>query len=283
VVTAVEHPAVLGAAKQLEREGFTTTIVPATADGVVDPAAVAAAVREDTVVVACMLAQNELGTILPVAEVARAARTRRAEVHVHCDAVQALGKVPVDVRALGCDSVAFSAHKLHGPKGVGALWLAKGARVLPLWSGGGQQHGLRSGTENVPGIVGLAEAARLAVARLADFAKLAELRQVFTDAALALGARENGARASRVPHIASLSFPRLRAEPLLHALEGLGVLVSAGAACAAKGGHGASHVLAAIGVPENAGTIRVSLSLDVTRAEVDTAARALAEAVESLA
>ncbi len=252
-------------------------------DGVVDPAAVVAAMREDTIVVACMLVQNELGTIQPFAEVARAARARRADVHVHCDAVQALGKIPVDVRALDADSVAFSAHKLHGPKGAGALWLKKTARVQPLWNGGGQQQGIRSGTENVAGIVGLAEAARLAQSRLAEFSRLADLRTILVAAGMKLGARENGAGAPRVPHIASLSFPRLPAEPLLHALEAHGVFVSAGAACAAKGGHGASHVLAAIGVPENAGTLRFSLSLDVTAEDTEHAARALALAVESLA
>ncbi len=279
VVTAIEHPAVLGTAKLLEAEGFTTTLVPVSSSGLVSPSDVAGAVTPATAVVACMLVNNELGTIQPVAEVARAARARHAGVHVHCDAVQALGKLPVDVRALGCDSVAVSAHKIAGPKGSGALWLRKGARLQPLWSGGGQQAGLRSGTENVPGIVGLAEAARLATSRLSEHARrAAELSARLVAAVLAgvPGARETAAGAPRVPQIASLAFPGLPAEPLLHALEGRGVYVSAGAACASRG-HGPSHVLKAIGVREDTGVLRLSLSPATTVDDIDFAAAALVE------
>jgi cysteine desulfurase len=285
VVTAIEHPAVLGTAKLLEGEGFTTTIVPVAKDGTVSASAVADAVTAQTVVVACMLVNNELGTVQPVAEVARAARARRPDLHVHCDAVQALGKIPVDVVALGADSVAVSAHKLHGPKGAGALWLRRGARVSPLWSGGGQQHGLRSGTENVPGIVGLAEAARLATGALADTAARAgALRDRLVAAVLAAvpGASLNGAGAPRVPHIASLAFPGVPAEPLLHALEAKGVYVSAGAACASRG-HGPSHVLKAIGLRDDVGTLRVSLAATTTAEEIDAATRILVDEVRKLA
>jgi cysteine desulfurase len=284
VVTAIEHPAVLGACQQLEAEGFTTRLVPTSRDGVVAPEAVAAAMTEATIVVACMLVNNELGTIQPVAEVARAARARRAEIHVHCDAVQALGKIPVDVRALGVDSVAVSAHKIHGPKGVGALWLRRGARVAPLWSGGGQQNGLRSGTENVPGIAGLARAAELATAGLEEqAARVGALRDRLVERVLGagLGARVNAAAAPRVPHIASLAFPGIPAEPLLHALEARGVYVSAGAACKSRG-HGPSHVLKAIHLGDDVGTVRVSLSGHTRADEVEAAAEALLAAVAEL-
>jgi len=284
VATAVEHPAVLGALKQLQADGWATTLVPVDTDGVVAAAAVAAAVRDDTTVVACMLVNNELGVILPVAEAARAARARRAAVHVHCDAVQALGKLPVDVVALGVDSLAVSAHKLHGPKGAGALWLRKGARVAPLWTGGGQQQGLRPGTENVPGAAGLAEAARLATRHLGDdAARVGALRDRLEAEVLAagLGARASGAGAPRVPHIASLLLPGVPAEPLLHALEARGIYVSAGSACASKE-KGPSHVLKAIGVPDDAGTLRVSLCRDTTAEEIATAARAIVDEARAL-
>jgi cysteine desulfurase len=284
VVTAIEHPAVLGAAKQLEAEGFTTTIVPVSREGVVAADAVAAAVTGETSVVACMLVNNELGTNQPVAEGARAVKARRAGVHVHCDAVQALGKIRVDAPALGVDSIALSAHKLHGPKGAGALWLKKGARVLPLWSGGGQQQGLRSGTENVPGIVGLAEAARLAVAALAESGPRVEAlrdRLVAAVTGAVPGAALNGAGAPRVPHIASIAFPGVPAEPLLHAVEGRGVYVSAGAACASRG-HGPSHVLKAIGLGDDAGTLRVSLAAGTSADEIELATRVLVEEARAM-
>jgi cysteine desulfurase len=286
VVTAVEHPAVLGSARQLEAEGFHTRTVAVDARGLPSPEAVAAAVDDDTVVVACMLVNNELGTVNPVAEITRAARARNASVHVHCDAVQGLGKVAVDVVALGVDSLAVSAHKLHGPKGSGALWLRKGARVAPLWSGGGQQQGLRSGTENVAGIAALAEAARLAVAALAGggAGRVAALRDRLVETVLGgvPGATLNGAGAPRVPHIASLALPGVPAEPLLHALEARGVYVSAGAACASRGGHGPSHVLKAIGVHPDAGTLRVSLCATTTAEETSLAAAAIVDEARKL-
>jgi cysteine desulfurase len=277
VVTAIEHPAVLGAAKLLDGEGFTHTIVPVGTAGAATPDAIAAAMTAETVVVACMLVNNELGTIQPIAEIVRAVKRRRGEAHVHVDAVQGLGKLPIDVRALGADSVAFSAHKLHGPKGAGALWVKKGARVLPLWSGGGQQLGVRSGTENVPGIAGFAEAARLAVQDLtSETARVTQLRDSFLAAleAANLGARVNCAATPRVPHITSIGFPGVPAEPLLHALEAKGVFVSAGSACASKD-KGPSHVLKAIALPDDVGTLRVSFSRATTPADVTAAAQAI--------
>jgi cysteine desulfurase len=284
VLTALEHSAVSSAVKLLEAEGYSSTVVAVGKDGVVDPAAVADAVTPATSLVACMLVQNELGTIQPVAEVARAARARRAEIQIHCDAVQALGKLPLDVRALGVDTLAVSAHKLHGPKGVGALWTKKGARLAPLW-GGSQQGGLRAGTENVAGIAGFGEAVRLATANLAaEAARVAALSERLVAGALALlpGATQNGASAPRVPHIASIAFPGLPAEPLLHALEARGVYVSAGSACASKSAK-RSSVLAAIGVRDDAGVLRFSFSRESVDADVDAALAALAAAARDVA
>lgn len=284
VVTAFEHPAVLGAAKQLEAEGFHTTTVPIRSSGVVAIDDLLSAVTDETVVVACMLVQNELGTIQPVAELARAVRSRAPRVHLHCDAVQALGKIPLDVRALGCHSVALSAHKLHGPKGVGALWLKQGARVTPLWSGGGQQDGVRSGTENVPGIAGFAEAARLAHAALVERAPhAARLRDrlVATIVGAGIGAIENCVGQPRVPQLASLAFPGVPAEPLLHALEARGIFVSAGSACASRDRH-VSPALAALGHAPDVGTLRVSLAHSTTLEEIDVAARAIIAAAAEL-
>jgi len=276
VVTAVEHPAVLGAAQA----AGDVTVVPVSPDGAVDPDAVAAALRPTTAVVACMLVQNELGVILPVAEVARAVKARRPDVHVHCDAVQAFGKIAVDAMALGVDSVAVSAHKLHGPKGTGALWLAPDARVKALVSGGGQEHGLRGGTENVAGIAGFGVAATAAAARLDDTGRVAALRDglVATVRAAVPDVLVLGS-GPRVAHIAALAFPGLRGAPLIESLEARGVLVSAGAAC-----HGSarSHVLDAIAAPADVGVVRVSLAHDSTPEDVVACAAALVAVVRDL-
>ncbi len=281
VVSAIEHPSVHGAS---EKAGRVVT-VPVGADGVVSPDDVAAAVGPDTAVVAIMLVQNEIGTIQPVAAIARLARARNPRVHVHCDAVQAVGKIPVSAPALGVDSLAVSAHKIHGPKGVGALWLRRGVTLTPLWAGGGQEGGLRSGTENVPGIAGLGEAVARATAALeVDAARMAHLRdRLAATLVAATGAHLNGGAAPRAPHIASLSLPGVPAEPLLHAIEERGVFVSAGSACHSNDQHKKSHVLRAIGVPEGAGTIRVSLSRLTTSEEIDAAEHAIIGAVRDLA
>ncbi|RMH41054.1 MAG: cysteine desulfurase [Deltaproteobacteria bacterium] len=282
--SAIEHPAVLESLALLESDGWQVDRIPVTRDGVIDLDRAATMLRDDTAVVAVMLVNNEIGTIQPVADLARAVRDRCADAHVHCDAVQALGKIPIDVRALGVDSVAVSAHKLHGPKGVGALWLRRGARVRPLWAGGGQQRGVRSGTENVPGIAGFGEAARLATADLAAQGdRWRTMRQQLVDALRTAGVavRENAAGAPRAPHIASLAIDGAPAEPLLHALEARGVLVSAGSACASRH-KGPSHVLRAIRVPDRAGTLRVSFGRDTTFEQVTRAAEVLVDVLRDL-
>src|SRR4051812_10647919 len=231
VVSALEHPAVMRCAEALAGEGWTLDVVAPAPNGVVSAEAVAAAVRPDTAVVAVMLGNNELGTRQPIADITRLLesagdRKRPQRPHLHVDAVQAFGLTRLRPRTLGADSVAVSAHKLHGPRGAGALWLRPGARLAPLWVGGGQERGLRGGTENLPAIVGFGVAARQARAALQEGveARVAALRDRFEQAALgALGAVVPGARptvtgVTRAPHIASLAFPGLPAEPLLHAL-----------------------------------------------------------------
>jgi cysteine desulfurase len=231
--------------------------------------------------VAVMLVNNELGTIQPVAELARGLRAAGHRAHFHVDAVQAAGVVPIDVKALGADSVAVSAHKLHGPKGVGALWLRPGSRLAPLWDGGRQERGLRSGTENLPACIAFGVAAGLC--RTADPAGLGTLRDGLEARVFELipEARPTVTGGPRAPHIASVLLPGLPAEPILHALESRGVVASAGSACASRT-RGPSHVLAAVGVDDRAAVLRFSLSRFTTAAELDQAAAALREAVEEI-
>ncbi len=281
VYSAIEHPAVTQAARLLEREGFRGVAVPVTSDGVVEVERFVDAVNEDTAVAALMLVNNEIGTLMPVAEIAAAIRDRYPRVHIHCDAVQALGKIPVDASALGADSVAFAGHKLHAPKGVGALWLRKGAKLSPLWAGGGQQEGVRSGTFNVPGIAGMGEAARLAASALPDsqaaWQQMAD-RLIAAAADTGVPWRHNGGDAPRAPHVLSLAFRGIPAEPLLHVLESRGVLVSAGSACADRS-RKPSPVLTAIGVGKEWGTLRFSFAHDTALRDVDRAAEILRDAV----
>lgn len=285
--SAIEHPAVRESARMLTREGFVAEPVPVDASGVVDLDALSSALRADTVVVAVMLVNNEIGTVQPVADIAALLREKHSGadgVHLHCDAVQALGKLPLSVEALGADSVAFAAHKLHGPKGVGALWVKKGARLHSLWAGGGQQSGIRSGTLNVPGIAGLGAAAALADDGLdSRQARWREYAEVLTRAARDSGVEvhENGAGAVRAPHVLSLGFAGVPAEPLLHVLESRGVLVSAGSACAERD-RKPSPVLTAIGVHKNTGTLRFSFGRQTTREQVEAAAGILIDAVRDL-
>ncbi len=283
VVSAVEHPAVKQSAALLKEQGWEMATVPVNRVGAIEPDKLAEVVDKGTGVLALMLVNNELGTMLAIAELAAQARAISPDIHVHCDAVQALGKIPVDVVALGADSVAFAAHKLHGPKGVGALWLKNGARFRPFWAGGGQQDGLRSGTDNVPGIAGFGAAAELATR------DLAEQRQVYESFSQTLISACNGAKlrfqingegGERAPHILSLAFEGCPAEPLLHVLESRGVLVSAGSACAERN-RKPSAVLKAIGVPESYGTIRLSFGRQTTAEDIATASEILIDAVRS--
>lgn len=293
VVTAIEHPAVLRNAERLARNGgFEMTLVgPDRGTGIVPAEAVASAVRAETAIVAVMLVNNELGTIQPIAAIAGAlaARARdagRTAPHFHVDAVQGFGFLPFRPALLGADSLAISAHKIHGPKGIGALWVRPGARLGSIWDGGGQERGFRSGTENLPGIAAFARAATLAARARSGgaFAPIAARRDDLESwiRAAVPTAHPTVTAGQRAPHISSLSFPGLPAEPLLHALEARGVMVSAGSACASRG-RGPSHVLQAVGVGDDTAVLRFSLSRDTTADEIRAAAQAVGAAVAEIA
>ncbi len=285
VLSAVEHPAVLETAASLAADGVDVRHVPVGADGRVTPEAVAAAVDETTQLVSVMHVNNETGAVQPVPELARAAKAKHARTLVHVDAVQSFGRYPVSfTRWEAVDLVSIAGHKIYGPKGVGALFVRPGARLAAVLTGGGQEGALRSGTHNVPGIVGLAEAARLLCANAArDLDHYALLATRFLDglAQRVPDARLNGARdesppyALRAPYIVSVLFPGAPAEPLLHALEGESVLVSAGSACH-SGDNAPSHVLSAMGVTATSGApLRFSFGRATTEEHVDKALDAL--------
>ena len=272
IASSIEHEAVLNTLKSLARQGWTTTLLPVGESGVVEPDALSAALTDETALVSVMLANNEIGTLQPVAELARLARERGALFHT--DAVQAAGKHPIDVQTLGVDLLSISAHKFNGPKGVGALWVRRGARLVAPITGGRQERNRRPGTENVPGIVGMGAAARLAGEKLqADAARLAALRDRLEAGVLdgVPGTLVNGT-GERVPNTTNISFDGVEAEALLIALDLEGIAVSTGSACS-SGTLEPSHVLRAMGFrPHRAqNSIRFSLGLgntddDVTRA-----------------
>lgn len=280
VYSAVEHHAVVHTARALAEEGWPVQAVRVGADGLVDLEDLRARVDERTALVAIMLANNETGVVQPVAEVARMAHEKGALVH--CDAVQAAGKIPVDVRALDVDLLALSAHKIYGPKGVGALYVKRGARLKPLLRGGSQERNRRAGTENVAGIAGLGAAAQLARTELTVQAgRLRALRDRLEQRLLAIpGARRNG-DGPRVPNTCNVSFEGIEAESLLMALDLAGIAVSTGAACAA-GAVEPSHVLRGMGLPMDRvqGSLRFSLGRSNTEEQIDRAADAVASAVE---
>ena len=277
---ALEHHAVVHTARALAREGWPVEAVRATPDGAVDLEDLAARLDGETALVSVMLANNETGVVQPLAEVVALARARGALVH--CDAVQAAGKIPVDVTRLGADTLALSAHKIGGPKGVGALWVRRGTRLQPLLRGGSQERGRRAGTEDVAGLVGFGRAARLAREGLAERAAAqAALRDRLEAALVALpGARRNGS-GERVPNTSNVSFEGCEAESLLMALDLMGVSVSTGAACAA-GAVEPSHVLRAMGMPPGRvqASLRFSLGSGNTAEEIDAAAACVARALE---
>jgi len=287
VTTAIEHPAVLEPCRTLERDAFEVTRVPVGPEGIVDPERVAAAMRPDTVLVSVMAANNEIGTIQPVAEIG--ARCRERAVVFHCDAVQALGRIPVDVAAWNVDLLSLSAHKMYGPKGVGALYVKRDRkprlRLQPQAEGGGQEKGIRSGTLNVPGIVGFGEASRLAAQALVsgEPERLRTLRDRLLSGLRARldGVELNGAAEPRLPGNLHVSIDRAEAETLILSLGGR-IALSSGAACAEAEGKG-SHVLRAIGLPDERvyTALRFGLGRYNDAGEIDTVVEALAEAVKA--
>ena len=275
-----EHHAVVNAARGLAEEGFPVQAVRVGSDGRVDLGALEAGLSDQTAIVSVMLANNETGMIQPVEEVVRLAQARGALVH--CDGVQAAGKIPIDVGRLGIDTLALSAHKIYGPKGVGALWIKRGTRLKALVRGGSQERDRRAGTENVAGIVGFGAAATLARGDLASEApRLAGLRDRLEERLLAIPGAERNGDGPRVPNTSNVSFQGIEAESLLMALDLMGIAVSTGAACAA-GAVEPSHVLRAMGLPPERvqGSVRFSLGRGTTEEHVERAAKAVAEAVE---
>ena len=279
VHSTIEHHAVLHTARALSAEGVRVDTAAVGEDGVVDLDALAARVDERTAVVAVMLANNETGVVQPIADVVRIARAEGALVH--CDAVQAAGKLPIDVRALDVDTLALSAHKLYGPKGTGALWIRRGLKLKALLYGGSQERNRRAGTENVAGIVGFGRAAAIAKEELdGGVARLSTLRDDLEKRLLDVpGARVNGT-GPRVPNTTNVSFDGCEAESLLLALDLGGIAVSTGAACAA-GAVEPSHVLRAMGLPLQRvqASLRFSLGRGTTADEVQRAGAAVADAV----
>ena len=284
VVSAVEHPAVMEAARALNGRGWDVDYVPVDGDGVVDREAYRAAFRDDTRLVSVMTANNVVGTVQPVAELARIAHEKGALFHT--DAVQAVGSLPVDVDELGVDMLSLSGHKLHGPKGVGALYVRRGTRLQPLLHGGGQERRLRSGTENVPGIVGLGVAMTLACEAMPEVRpRLERLRDRLVAGVLARVPEVTllGHPTDRLPGNAAFAVRYVEGESLLLRLDARGFTVSSGSACAA-GSDEPSPVVQALGVrPEDAhGSLRVSLGRENTEEEVDAFLDALPPIVDEL-
>jgi cysteine desulfurase len=283
ITTKIEHPAILATCKAMESSGAEITYVPVDGSGRVDPAAVEEAIRESTVLISVMHANNETGVIQPVEEISRIAQSRG--VAIHTDAVQSIGKIPVDVRELGVDLLSMSGHKIHGPKGIGVLYIKKGTRIAPFMTGGSHERKRRAGTENVPAIAGLGAAASLARQRLPEMReRVAALRDKIEQEAQSriAGTRVNG-QAPRLPNITNLSFDGLEGEAAVIALDLEGLSVSTGSACA-SGSLEPSHVLMAMGLrPEIVqGSLRFSLGYHTTAEEVDQAIKILESVIQRL-
>jgi cysteine desulfurase len=283
VASAIEHEAVLNTFKALTRRGWRTTLVPVDASGIVSPDHVREAMSADTALVSVMHANNEIGTIQPIAEIARIAHAGGALMHT--DAVQSAGKISVDVKALGVDLLALSGHKFNGPKGAGVLWVKRGTRMQPMLTGGKHERNRRAGTENVPAIAGLGVAAQLAAAKMnREATRVAALRDRLEAGILSsvAGTIVNG-MAPRVPNTTNISFERIEAESLLIALDLEGIAVSTGSACS-SGTLEPSHVLRAMGLPSHRtqNSLRFSLGLFSTEAEVDQVVSILPRLVEKL-
>jgi cysteine desulfurase len=283
ISTAFEHHAVLHTLKKLEREGFEVTLLPVHENGIVDVDELAAAIRPDTCLVSVMYANNEIGTIQPIREIGALCRSRG--VLFHTDAVQAMGHLPIDVNAEQIDMLSASAHKFHGPKGVGFLYARRGVALTNVIEGGAQERGKRAGTENVPGIAAMAAALRESEAnRERDAAHMAAIRDRLIAALAEIPhSALNGDAARRLPGNVNFCFEGIEGESLLLLLDDRGISASSGSACT-SGSLDPSHVLLAIGRPHDVahGSLRLSLGADVTEEEADYIARSVAEVVAYL-
>jgi cysteine desulfurase len=284
ITSGIEHEAVINTVKLLGRRGWKTTSLPLDASGIASPERLREAMTDDTALVSIMHANNEIGTIQPIAELAQIARARGALFHT--DAVQSAGKIPVSVRALGVDLLSVSGHKFYGPKGAGALWVKRGVRLAALLAGGKQERNRRAGTENVPGIIGMGVAAARALDKMSTEApRLSALRNRLETGILSSVANTdvNGAREPRVPNTSNISFDRIEAESLLIALDLEGVAVSTGSACS-SGTLEPSHVLKAMGLSSHRAqnSIRFSLGAANTEDEIDRVIAMLPKIVTKL-
>ena len=284
ITCGIEHEAVLTTMKAMARRGWRVTTLPVDTSGIVGVDRLRDAITDDTALVSIMHANNEIGTVQPIAELAAVAHERGALFHT--DAVQSAGKLPVDVRALGVDMLSIAAHKFYGPKGAGALWVKRGVRLLPVITGGRQERNRRAGTENVPALVGLGVAAELARRKVdTEAPRLGGLRDRLEAGILSAipGTERNGAASPRVPNTTNISVERVEAESLLIGLDLAGIAVSSGSACS-SGTLEPSHVLKAMGYPHarTLGSIRFSLGAANTDADVDRVLEALPPIVEKL-
>ena len=284
ITTSIEHSAVLHSARELEKRGVRVTYIPVGANGLVNPADVEKAIGPDTVLISVMHANNELGTIQPLEEIGRIAREH--DVYFHTDAVQSVGKIPVDVESLGVDLLSLSAHKLHGPKGVGALYVRKGTHLRPLMYGGHHERDRRPGTENVPGIVGLGKAAEIAGAHLEDrIESVGALRDRLERQILSSVpyAAVSGDKTRRLPTTTNIRFDYIEGEGFVIAMDLKGVACSTGAACS-SGSVEPSHVLTAIGCSfdQARSSIRFSLGRFTTPEDIDYTLEVLPGVVEQL-
>ncbi len=271
ITSAIEHHAVIDTCKWLEKQGFELTVLPVDETGMVSIADLDAAIRKETILVTIMYANNEVGTIQPVREIVRTARAKG--VRVHLDGVQAVGHIPVDVKDLDVDLLTLSAHKMYGPKGVGALYVKRGVKLAPLVHGGGQEFGLRSGTENTAGIVGFGAAAELANRRLEEGAAEEEtrLRDLLINGITEKipNAHITGHPVERLPFHASVCFDYIEGESMLLRLDAAGIGASSGSACT-SGSLEPSHVLLAMGIPHELahGSLRLTLGKDTTEEDI---------------
>lgn len=284
ITSAIEHHAVLHTCEWLEKQGYDVTYLPVDKDGLVDPTGLKEAVRDDTILVSIMLANNEVGTVQPLEEIS--AITKERGIYLHTDAVQAVGNIPVDVNKLGVDLLSLSGHKIYGPKGIGALYIRRKTKMEPLFHGGSHERRLRSGTENVPGIVGLGKAAELALAELDERATrnralrdrlLGGIMKRISDVKL------NGHPSKRLPNNANVSFLYVEGESILLNLDMKGIAASSGSACT-SGSLEPSHVLTAMGIPHEVahGSVRFSLGRENTEEDVDYVVEVLVETIARL-
>lgn len=284
ITSAIEHPAVRETCKYLEKNGFEVTYLPVYEEGIVRVSDLEDAITDKTILITIMHANNEIGTIQPIAEIGKIARENK--IYFHTDAVQTVGKIPVNVEEMNVDMLSLSAHKVYGPKGIGALYVKKGVRLEPIIHGGGHEKGLRPGTENVSGIVGLGKACELAEKNLLEDAKyITNLRDKLIDGILNSIEQSylDGHRTKRLPNNVNLRFTGIEGESLVLHLDSKGVAASTGSACSSKSLE-PSHVLIALGLEhvEAHGSLRLTLGKENTEEEVDYVITAVKEVVETL-